>query len=102
MWPVRLSVMWPVLCGCPAVAWSISMGAGMVAEPSYSGAMSGAGRSPACAQTRFVRAARAVRRRGVVCPLLSLSEQVVNHVACAGRFHTSMGAGMVAERWDTQ
>ena len=33
MWPVRLSVMWPVLCGCPAVACSItSMGAGMFAE----------------------------------------------------------------------
>ena len=34
--------------------------------------------------------------------------QVVNHVACAlrmprcGMFHTSMGAGMFAERWDTQ
>ena len=46
--------------------------------------MSGAGRTPACVQTRFGRAARSVRRRGVICPLLSLSEQVVNHVACAG------------------
>jgi hypothetical protein len=47
---------------------------------------------------------------GTVCPLLPLSasERVVNHVACAlrmprcGMFHTSMGAGMFAERWDTQ
>ena len=75
---------WPVLSGCRAVACPI--------RPCVRGWSRS--RIYSCVQTRFGPAARCVRRSGVERPLLSLSEQVVNHVACAVVSHVACALRM--------